>query len=510
MIEILFAYPFLPSRPIPLVPILQLRTISKTYPGVRALRDVEFELRPGEVHVLLGENGAGKSTLIKIVTGIHEADPGGELIVAGETVTDPSPRRMQALGVAAVYQNPTLFNELSVMENLCMGEDGAVISWSARRIHSAEMLERIGARLDLDRPVRELRMAEKQLLEIARALSRSARVLILDEPTASLAGKDAEHLLDLVEKLRADGVGILYISHRLEEVLRIGDRITVLRDGGYIGTYERKEVDRARLIQLMAGRELSQMFPKIEVPIGDVVLETRSLCHGPSGVDKISLEVRQGEILGLAGLVGAGRTEFARALFGLTPATAGEILIDGKPVTIGSVRDALGHRLAYVPEDRKEHGVIEDLPIAENISLPLLRRLNGDWLDEPRENNLAADFFRRLGVKAGNIFVQTRTLSGGNQQKVALARWLANEPRVLILDEPTQGIDVGAKAEIHRIMGELVQQGMAIILISSELPELLGMADRIAVLRGGRLAGVLPAREATRESVLKLAMEDAA
>ena len=493
-----------------MVPLLQLRNISKTYPGVRALRGVEFELRPGEVHVLLGENGAGKSTLIKIATGIHEADAGGELIVAGEAVGIPSPRHMQALGIAAVYQNPTLFSELSVMENLCMSEDGAVISWSARRARSAEMLARIGARLDLDRPVRELRMAEKQLLEIARALSRSARVLILDEPTASLAGTDAEHLLDLVEKLRADGVGILYISHRLEEVLRIGDRFTVLRDGGYIGTYERMDVDRARLIQLMAGRELSQMFPKIEVPIGNVVLETRGLCHGPSGVDKISLEVRQGEILGLAGLVGAGRTEFARTLFGLTPATAGEIFIDGKPVAITCVGDALGHRLAYVPEDRKEHGVIEDLTIAENISLSLLRRLNGEWLDESKENTLAADFVRRLGVKAGNIFVQTRTLSGGNQQKVALARWLANDPRILILDEPTQGIDVGAKAEIHRIMVEFVQQGMAIILISSELSELLGMSDRIAVLRGGRLAGVLPAREATRESVLKLAMDDAA
>lgn len=493
-----------------MVPLLQLRNISKTYPGVRALRSVEFELRPGEVHALLGENGAGKSTLIKIVTGIHHADAGGELKVAGQAVDDPSPRRMQSLGVAAVYQNPTLFAELSVAENLCMGEDGAVISWSRRRAEAREMLDRIGASLDLDRPVRELRMAEKQLLEIARALGRSARVLILDEPTASLAQKDAEHLLELVEKLRADGVGILYISHRLEEVLRIADRVTVLRDGGYIGTYDRSEVDRPRLIQLMAGRELSQMFPKVQVPIGDVVLETRGLSHAPSGVHDISLDVRRGEILGIAGLVGAGRTEFARALFGLTPATAGEILIDGQSVTIRSVGDALAHRLAYVPEDRKEHGVIEDLPIAENISLPLLRDLNGEWLNESKESALASDFFRQLGVKANSIFVQTRTLSGGNQQKVALARWLANKPRVLILDEPTQGIDVGAKAEIHRIMGELAGQGLAIILISSELPELLGMADRIAVLRRGRLAGVIPAQDATRESVLKLAMEDAA
>jgi rhamnose transport system ATP-binding protein len=305
-------------------------------------------------------------------------------------------------------------------------------------------------------------------------------------------------------------VGILYISHRLEEVLRIADRVTVFRDGGYIGTYPKQEVDRPRLIQLMAGRDLAELFPKVATALGDIVLETRQLSCATTGVHDVSLHVRRGEILGLAGLVGAGRTEFARTLFGLTPATRGEILIEGKPIAVNSVADAVAQRLAYVPEDRKEHGVIEDLPITENISLALLRRLGGAWLDEAKENALAEDFSGQLGVKAASIFVQTRTLSGGNQQKVALARWLATDPRVLILDEPTQGIDVGAKAEIHRLMGQLAQQGMAIILISSELPELLGMADRIAVMRKGRLAGVLNAREATREAVLHLAMEDAA
>lgn len=490
-------------------PLLDLKRIAKTYPGVRALRGVEITLRAGEVHALLGENGAGKSTLIKIITGIVAADAGGEFRVAGEPVAAPSPRHMQTLGIAAVYQNPTLFNELSVAENLRIGEDGAVISWRARRAAAGEALARIGATLDLDTPVKELRMAEKQLLEIARALSRNARVLILDEPTASLAQQDADRLLDLVEKLRSEGVGILYISHRLEEVLRIADRVTVLRDGAYIATHDRSEVDRARLIQLMAGRDLAELFPKVAVPVGDVVLATRGLSHAPSGVYDISIDVRRGEILGLAGLIGAGRTELARVLFGLSPATAGVIEVEGKAVTIRSVSEAVSHRLAYVPEDRKEHGVVEDLPIAENISLALLRSLNGAWLDEAKENALAADYFQRLGVKAPSIFAQTRTLSGGNQQKVALARWLATEPRVLILDEPTQGIDVGAKAEIHRLMGQLAQQGLAIILISSELPELLGLADRIAVMRRGRLAGVLSAREATRESVLHLAMTEA-
>lgn len=491
-------------------PLLGLRHISKTYPGVRALRDIAFDLRAGEVHALLGENGAGKSTLIKIITGMIEPDEGSEITIEGQPVAHPSPRRMQALGIAAVYQNPTLFNELTVTENLRLGEEGAFISWKKRRQVAHDLLGRIGAALDLDKPVRDLRMAEKQLLEIARALGRQARVLILDEPTASLSHQDAERLLDLVEALRRQGVGILYISHRLEEVLRIADRVTVLRDGGYVGTYEKGEVDRARLIQLMAGRDLAELFPKAAVSIGKIVLEARNLCCAASAVDGISLHLRQGEILGLAGLVGSGRTEFARILFGLTPATSGEILVDGRAVSIRGVDDAISHRIAYVPEDRKEHGVIEDLPINENISLPLLRKLNGVWLDEAKENALAHSLAQQIAVKAPSIFAQTRTLSGGNQQKVALSRWLATQPRILILDEPTQGIDVGAKAEIHRLMGQLAQQGLAILLISSELPELLGLADRIAVMRRGQLAGVLSAKEATREAVLHLAMDEAA
>ena len=477
---------------------------------MRALRGVDLELRPGEVHALLGENGAGKSTLIKIASGVVAPDPGAEIRMGDTLVENATPRCMQGLGLSVVYQNPTLFSELSVAENLLLGEEGRVISWSRRAARARELLARIGAELDVERPVKELRMAEKQLLEIARALGRSAKVLILDEPTASLSQHDADRLLDLVEKLRADGVAILYITHRLEEVLRLADRFTVLRDGGYIGTYPRSEVDRARLVQLMAGRDLKEMFPKAKVTLGETVLETRGLCHAPSGVQDVSLSVRRGEILGLGGLVGAGRTEFARVLFGLAPATSGEILVDGKAVRIASVADALAHGLAYVPEDRKEHGVVEALPIVENIALPILRRIAGAWLDETKENAIAADLSRRLGVKTASIFIAAGTLSGGNQQKVSLARWLSTKPRVLILDEPTQGIDVGAKAEIHRLMGELVKEGMAIVLISSELPELLGLADRIAVFRRGRVAGVLPAREASRESLLHLALEDAA
>jgi len=487
-------------------PLLELRAGSRTYPGARALREVDFDLRPGEVHALLGENGAGKSTLIRLLTGMERSDAGGSLLVDGAVVAEPTPRLMNAMGIAAVYQNPTLFDELSVMENLCIGEGGPLVSWRKRRAEARSRLARVGVELDLDRPVRHLRMAEKQAIEIARALGQRARALILDEPTASLAQNEAGRLLDLVESLRAAGTGILYISHRLEEVMRIADRFTVLRDGVRVGTHARGSVDRAGLLRMMAGRDLAELFPKEKVPIGEVALETRGLGCESGGVSGVSLTVRRGEILGIGGLVGSGRTELARILFGLTPADSGEIRIGGKPVAIRSVGDAMARGLAYVPEDRKAHGVIAELPVWENVTLAALRRLCGNWPDEPREEALAAGLAAELGVRAPSLHAATSTLSGGNQQKVALARWIATGPSVLILDEPTQGIDVGAKAEIHRLMGALARRGLAIILISSELAELLALADRIAVMRRGRLAGILPAAEAGREELLRLAL----
>jgi rhamnose transport system ATP-binding protein len=395
------------------------------------------------------------------------------------------------------------------MENLCIGEDGLLVSWRKRRAEARARLARVGAELDLDRPVRHLRMAEKQMIEIARALGQRARALILDEPTASLAQHEADRLLALVEKLRASGTGILYISHRLEEVLRIADRFTVLRDGARVGAPERGAVDRAGLLRLMAGRELAELFPKEDVAIGAIALEARGLCCAAGGVSGVNLAVRRGEILGVGGLVGSGRTELARVLFGLTPADAGEIRVGGEPAVIRSVADATALGIAYVPEDRKAHGVIAELPVWENITLAALRRLCGSWPDEGREVALAAGLAADLGVRAPSVHVATGTLSGGNQQKVALARWLATGPSVLILDEPTQGIDVGAKAEIHRLMGGLARRGLAIILISSELTELLALADRIAVMRAGRVAGILPAAEAGREQILRLALGEA-
>jgi rhamnose transport system ATP-binding protein len=489
--------------------LLELRDIGKTYPGARALRGVDFDLRAGEVHALLGENGAGKSTLIKVITGAEAADPGGSIRVAGEEVRDPSPRSMQARGIAAVYQSPSLFGELTVMENLCLGAEGPFVSRRRRRERAKAMLARVGADLDPDLPVRALRMAEKQEIEIARALDRRARVLILDEPTAPLAQHEADRLLSLVEALRAGGTGIVYISHRLEEVLRVADRLTILRDGVRVATLPREAADRPGVLRMMAGREPAELFPKVEVSPGAPILETDGLCCAAGGVRGVSLGVRRGEILGIGGLVGSGRTELARVLFGLTPADGGSIRVDGRPAVIRSVPDAMALGIAYLPEDRKAHGIIEALSVRANVTLAALRRLCGAWLDGTREEELAAELVARLGVRAPSLSAPAGTLSGGNQQKVALARWLATGPRVLILDEPTQGIDVGAKAEIHALMGRLAAGGMALILISSEMSELLALSDRVAVMRAGRVAGILAAKEATRERVLRLALEGA-
>ncbi|MDX9980259.1 MAG: sugar ABC transporter ATP-binding protein [Lentisphaeria bacterium] len=488
--------------------LLEARNISKTFPGVRALAGVELSVRAGEVHALLGENGAGKSTLIKIVTGVLAPDPGASLVICGRRVEKNSVALADELGVSAIYQHPTLFGELSVLENLTMGQSGFLIDWKARRRFARDCLERVGADIPLDRPVKHLRMAEKQLIEVARALSRDARLLIMDEPTAALPKQDADHLLGLIRRLRERGVGIVYISHRLEEVLDIADRMTVLRDGRLVGTYEAKSLDRQELIRLMAGRSLEAMYAKQPVRIGQPVLEVANLSCAAGGIAGIGFTVHAGEILGVAGLVGAGRTELARTLFGITPADGGSIALAGSPVAIRSPGDAIALGLAYVPEDRHLHGVIQDLPVVDNAMIAILDQfLRCRLLDRDREVERAAAAVRQLGVKTPSVFTPVRSLSGGNQQKVALARWLAIKPKVLILDEPTQGIDVGAKAEIYRLVEDLAQAGMGILMISSDLPEILGLADRVAVMRGGRLVAVLDRAEASQEKVLELALE---
>jgi rhamnose transport system ATP-binding protein len=490
--------------------VLKATGIRKAFGGVQALKGVGIELRAGEVHGLIGENGAGKSTLIKIITGALQADA-GQLEVNGRLVTANDPVISRSLGIAAIYQQPALFPDLTVAENIALGlEPGGAwrrIRWGRRKQRAHDLLHRVGSTIRPETEVRNLSMPEQQLVEIARALGADAKILIMDEPTASLSEHEVEHLFRVIGQLRSHGVGIIYISHRLEELLQMADRVTVLRDGALVETCPMAEVDKARLIRLMVGREISTVFPKIEVQRGGTALETRGLSCRAAGVRNVSLEVRAGEILGLAGLVGAGRTELARVLFGLTPADTGQILLAGREVAIVSPAQAVSLGIAYVPEDRRRHGVVLEMPVAANVTLAILRRIaTAGWIRFRREGALARKAVEQLGIKTAGIETPVGNLSGGNQQKVALARWLAAEPKVLILDEPTQGIDVGAKAEIHRLMGQLAARGLAIIMISSELPEILGMSDRIAVMHNGAIAGTLNRAEATQEKILTLAL----
>jgi rhamnose transport system ATP-binding protein len=488
--------------------LLSAESIAKSFAGVQALQGVSLELRPGEVHALVGENGAGKSTLIKIITGAVKPDS-GTLTVEGRVVSNHSPAQAKSLGIAAVYQQPALFPDLTVAENIALALESADIwrrvDWSARNRLARELLERAGAEIDPARTVSTLSMPEQQIVEIAKAIGANARVLILDEPTASLTDREVERLFRVIRTLRDEGHGIIYISHRLEEIASIADRVTVLRDGRSIATRDMREVEPAELIRLMVGRDIAAVFPKRAVPIGDVVLEVRGL-HSPA-IHDVSFSVRRGEILGLAGLVGAGRTELAETLFGLTPAEGGEILLHGKAVRIESPSDAIGLHIGYLPEDRRQHGVVLEMAVAANVSMASLGAVSKSGLiDDGAERRLARQFVDQLRVKTESLYAETGSLSGGNQQKVALARWLAIEPEVLILDEPTQGVDIGSKSEIHQMMGDLAEKGMAMIMISSELPEILGMSDRIAVMRGGGIAGVLSRAEATQEKLLALAL----
>jgi rhamnose transport system ATP-binding protein len=492
--------------------LLRLSGISKSYGGVRALKSVSFEQRAGEVHALLGENGAGKSTMIKIIAGATSPDT-GTIELAGERLENITPSRARQLGIAVIYQQPALFADLTVAENIALRDEppGAWrrVNWPRRRERACALLSRVGSTIDPDATVRSLTMSQQQLVEIAAALGSHARLMILDEPTASLGEQDAQNLFRVIQELRGQGVGIIYISHRLAEVIQIADRVTVLRDGAMVTTRAAAGITPPELIQLMVGRSLDVVFHKSVAPIGDVVLEARGLSCDESGVKNASLTVRSGEILGMAGLVGAGRTELARVLFGLTPADSGAISMRGQPVSIHSPSDAKRAGIAYLPEDRRRHGVILDMPVDANTTLAILQRISHlTLMDFPREREMAEDFVRRLGIKTPGIHTTVGSLSGGNQQKVALARWLATEPAVIILDEPTQGVDVGAKAEIHKLIGELACRGLAVILISSELPEVLGVSDRIAVMRGGTIVATLDRANATQQNILELALGD--
>ena len=491
-------------------PLLEASAIAKSFAGVRALRGVSFDLAPGEVHALVGENGAGKSTLIRIFTGAEQPDA-GTLRVAGSASGRLDPSAARALGIAAIYQQPSLFPDLSVAENVALALDRTTswrpIDWAGRRARAAELLSRVGGSIDPRRLVESLSMPEQQLVEIAKAIGADARILIMDEPTASLTGREVDRLLAVIRRLRADGTGIVYISHRLEEVFALADRITVLRDGQTVGSFRAEEVTPGEVITLMVGRELTAVFPKRDVPLGDVAIELRGVSSRAAGVRHVSFAVRQGEIFGLAGLVGSGRTQLAETLFGLTPADGGEIVVGGAPVRIASPRDAIAAGIAYVPEDRRRHGVVLQMDVASNASVASLRQFSRRGLiDRRAERRSARRFVERLRIRTPSVRAAVGTLSGGNQQKVALARWLCTSPSVLVLDEPTQGIDVGAKAQIHTLMQDLAAEGLAVLMISSELPEILGMSDRIGVMHGGTVRAVLPRDQATPDALLALAL----
>jgi len=491
--------------------LLEAASITKSFAGVRALAGVSFDVRAGEVHALVGENGAGKSTLIKIMTGAETADSG--TVAVGDTIVrQMDPHTSRALGIAAIYQQPALFPHLTIAENIALtlesGHAWRRIDWMARRRNAAELLARIGSSLDPERLVETLTMPEQQLIEIAKAIGADARVLIMDEPTAALGPREVESLFGVIRRLRESGVGIIYISHRLEEVFAIADRITVLRDGRTVATRAKGEIDRAELIRLMVGRELAAEYPASQAKAGDVVLELDRVSNRATGVHDVSLSVKAGEILGLAGLVGSGRTQLAEIVFGLEPADGGEIRIRGTSRRIGSPQQAIAAGIAYVPEDRRRHGVVLEMSVAENASLANLAAVSAGGLINGRtERQQAERAVSQLQIKTPSVDADVASLSGGNQQKVALARWLATSPSVLILDEPTQGVDVGSKAEIHRLIRDLAGRGLAVLMISSELPEVLGMSDRIAVMHAGTIAGVLSRDEATQDRIAALALE---
>ncbi|MGO4336045.1 sugar ABC transporter ATP-binding protein [Labrys sp. KB_33_2] len=485
--------------------VVSLRDISKSFSGVKVLRDVNFDVRPGEVHALLGENGAGKSTLIKVIAGVHQPDT-GTLTVGGETVRFTSPRHARRHGIATVYQELLLFPELTVAENIFLGNaprrNWGGLDWSAMRLKARHLLDSLDSHdLDVDAKVGTLSVANRQRVEIAKALSQEARLLIMDEPTAALVEADVRRLMSVVKKLRERGVAIIYVSHRMPEIFELADRVTVLRDGSYIGTRDIGEVTEASLVSMMVGRSIEQLFPKVEATLGEVALELRDVSFGRK-VQNISLSLRAGEILGLAGLIGSGRTELALTVFGITPASTGDILVNGRKVVIDGPRKARDLGIAYVPEDRGSQGLVRPMTIRENVSMAVLDKMsNGFSIRFGDEIRRSVEAIKRLGIRTRGPEQIVGQLSGGNQQKVVLAKWLEANPRILIMDEPTRGIDVGAKAEIYILMGGLVQQGVAILMISSELPEVLGMSDRVLVINGGRIVAEFDRAQATPDAV---------
>jgi rhamnose transport system ATP-binding protein len=491
-------------------PKLTLSGISKSFPGVRALHEVSLELYPGEVTALIGENGAGKSTLVKVLTGIYQPDA-GQIILDGQPITLSSAHKAFELGITAIHQETVLFDDLSVAENIYLGHAprGALgtIDWRKMRADARVLLKDMGAgHIDAEARLRDLSIANKHLVAVARAMSIEAEVVIMDEPTAALSHKEIEDLFVLVDLLKQAGKAVLFISHKFDEIYRIADRYTVFRDGEMVGKGLIRETSQSDIIKLMVGRNVDHIFPQRAPTVGAPVLEVKDLSH-PTEFDSISFTLHAGEILGFYGLVGAGRSEIMQALFGLTRTSRGTITLDGKPLNSSSPADAIEAGIVYVPEERGKQGVVVDLPIFQNVALPSLRKTaRSGFLQLAQEFALTREYTQRLDLRAASLSQNAGTLSGGNQQKVVIAKWLATKPRVIILDEPTKGIDVGSKAAVHAFMAELVAEGLAVIMVSSELPEVMGMSDRIVVMRSGRMVDVLGNKNLTADQVVRLAI----
>jgi ribose transport system ATP-binding protein len=488
--------------------LLEMREIRKQYPGVLALSDVHFELLPGEVHCLLGENGAGKSTLMKVLSGAIGKDS-GSILIDGKEVEIATPADSQSFGIGMIYQDFKLVPELSVAENIGLGSEptrgsSPLIDFPKMRERARNALSQLGEEISPDAIVSSLSVAQRQMVEIAKAISKNVRILAMDEPSAPLTEKEMTNLFMVIRRLRAEGVGIIYISHRLEEIFEIGDRITILRDGKFIHTCRVSEADRPGLVRWMVGRDIDQEYPHTEHSAGAEILTVANLNTGI--LKNINLTVRRGEVLGLAGLVGAGRSELARVIFGADPMMSGSLTLDGKPVRPSSPRNAIDLGIGLLTEDRNKYGLIMQMTVRENISLSNLREImSGLFINRQRDNAAAERFTADLRIKTPSIEQDVENLSGGNRQKVVLARWLFTKSKILIFDEPTVGIDVGVKYEIYLLIDRLVKEGIGVVVISSDLPELLGISDRIAVMWEGKIAGILARHEATQEKVMTLA-----
>jgi len=488
---------------------LRMEGISKAFPGVQALQDVTFEVARGEIHALVGENGAGKSTLMKILTGALPRDD-GRIVMRGRPVEISTPSDAQSLGISMIHQELSLIPYLTVGQNIYLGREPRAripgfIDWSTLYTQAQQLLDRLNVDVDARAEVQELSIAQQQMVEVAKALSLNADLIAMDEPTSALSERETEVLFDVMRSLETQGVSLIFISHRLGEVFQIADRVTVLRDGQLIGTTPIAELDEEQVVQMMVGRELGEMYPRAEVQRQDVVLEALDLRDARElrGVD---LRLHCGEILGVAGLVGAGRTALAETLFGIRPAVAGEVWLEGRRVKLSSPGEAIRLGMGFVPEDRKLQGLFLNMAVRENIVLSAMDEVTRwGFVNFTRADRMAREFVDKLDIRTPSLRQRVRNLSGGNQQKVIIARWLTLKPRVLILDEPTRGIDVGAKAEIHALMSQLAREGVGVLMISSELPEVLGVSDRILVMHEGRVAGEFDRDEATQDDIMRAA-----